>query len=51
MLTSIIGTLPEISSFAFFLIAHFYSPLTIKEPNYRDEIPKQLKLTPDWMLS
>ena len=37
----------ESSSFAPFLFAHFCSPLTLKEPNYRNEVTKQLKLTPD----
>ena len=37
----------ESSSFAPFLFAHFYLPLTLKEPNFRNVISKQLKLPRD----
>ena len=35
----------ECSSFSPFLFVHFCSPLTLKEPSYRNEITKLLKLT------
>ena len=37
----------ESSSYDPFLSDHFYFPLALKEPNYTNEIAKQLKLTPD----
>ena len=37
----------ESSSSASFLFAHFCTPLTLKEPNYRNEITRQRNLTPD----
>lgn len=37
----------ESSSFAPFPFAHVYSPLTLKEPNRRNEITRQFKLPPD----
>ena len=40
----------ESSSFAPLLFAHFCSALTLKEPNYRNEITRQFHLTPDYAL-
>jgi len=37
----------ESGSFAPFLLAHFRSPLTLKESNYRNEITRQANVTPD----
>ena len=34
-------------SFAPFLLPHFCSPLNFGEPKYKNEITKQLELTPD----
>ena len=30
-----------------FLFAHFYSPLALKEPNYRKEITRQYNISPN----
>ena len=38
----------ESSSFAPFLFAHFCSPLTLREPNYRNQITRQFNLTSDF---